>query len=64
MNVGLVDFYKHNLWANVGLLDACAHLTDEQLQTSSFRRARQGHTDVSAIHSCISFARRTATWPD
>jgi uncharacterized damage-inducible protein DinB len=35
MNVGLVDFYKHNLWANVGLLDACAHLTDEQLQTSA-----------------------------
>jgi uncharacterized damage-inducible protein DinB len=35
MNVGLVDFYKHNLWANVGLLDACAHLTDEQLQASA-----------------------------
>jgi uncharacterized damage-inducible protein DinB len=34
MNVGLVDFYKHNLWANVGLLDACAHLTDEQLHAS------------------------------
>ena len=35
MNDGLVDFYKHNLWANLGLLDACAPLTDEQLQASA-----------------------------
>jgi uncharacterized damage-inducible protein DinB len=35
MNDGLVDFYKHNLWANLGLLDACAQLTDEQLHTSA-----------------------------
>jgi uncharacterized damage-inducible protein DinB len=35
MNVGLVDFYQHNLWANVGLLDACAQLTDEQLNASA-----------------------------
>jgi uncharacterized damage-inducible protein DinB len=35
MNDGLVDFYKHNLWANLGLLDACALLTDEQLQASA-----------------------------
>jgi uncharacterized damage-inducible protein DinB len=35
MNDGLVDFYKHNLWANLGLLDTCAQLTDEQLQTSA-----------------------------
>jgi uncharacterized damage-inducible protein DinB len=35
MNVGLVDFYKHNLWANLRLLDACAHLTDEQLDAST-----------------------------
>ena len=34
MTVGLVDFYQHNLWANMGLLDACAHLTEEQLKTS------------------------------
>jgi uncharacterized damage-inducible protein DinB len=35
MNDGLVDFYKHNLWANLGLLDACAHLTDEQLNANA-----------------------------
>jgi uncharacterized damage-inducible protein DinB len=35
MNVGLVDFYKHNLWANLGLLDTCAQLSDEQLNASA-----------------------------
>jgi uncharacterized damage-inducible protein DinB len=35
MNAGLVDFYKHNLWANLRLLDACARLTDEQLDASA-----------------------------
>jgi uncharacterized damage-inducible protein DinB len=35
MSTGLVDFYKHNLWANQGLLDACAQLTDEQLHASA-----------------------------
>lgn len=35
MNAGLVDFYKHNLWANLLLLDACAPLTDEQLDASA-----------------------------
>jgi uncharacterized damage-inducible protein DinB len=35
MNAGLVDFYKHNLWANLHLLDACVHLTDEQLDASA-----------------------------
>jgi uncharacterized damage-inducible protein DinB len=31
MTMGWVDFYRHNLWANLRLLDACASLTDEQL---------------------------------
>jgi uncharacterized damage-inducible protein DinB len=35
MYAGMVDFYKHNLWANLGLLDACADLTDEQLDASA-----------------------------
>ena len=34
-NAGLVDFFKHHLWANLGLVDACAHLTDEQLDASA-----------------------------
>jgi uncharacterized damage-inducible protein DinB len=35
MNTGLVDFYRHNLWANLRLLDACAQLSDEQLNAST-----------------------------
>lgn len=35
MSAGLVDFYKHNLWANLRLLDACAQLSDEQLGASA-----------------------------
>jgi|SRR5579875_2191461 uncharacterized damage-inducible protein DinB len=31
MATNLADFYKHNLWANLRLLDACAQLSDEQL---------------------------------
>jgi uncharacterized damage-inducible protein DinB len=34
MTTGLADFYQHNLWANQRLLDACAHLTDEQLDAT------------------------------
>jgi uncharacterized damage-inducible protein DinB len=35
MNAGLVEFYKHNLWANLRLLEACAQLSDAQLGTSA-----------------------------
>lgn len=35
MNAGLDYFYRHNLWANLRLLDACADLTDEQLAASA-----------------------------
>lgn len=31
MTTGLSTFFKHNLWANLKLLNACAQLTDEQL---------------------------------
>src|SRR5712692_1744904 len=31
MTTGLPDFFKYNLWANLRLLDACAHLSDAQL---------------------------------
>jgi uncharacterized damage-inducible protein DinB len=34
MTTGLADFYKHNLWANLRLLDACAQLSDEQLDVT------------------------------
>src|SRR5574341_2645599 len=31
MGSALVEFFQHNLWANLGLLDACATLEDEEL---------------------------------
>lgn len=34
MTTGLSDFYKHNLWANLRLLDVCAQLSDEQLDAT------------------------------
>lgn len=35
MTTGLPDFFKYNLWANRRLLDACAQLTDAQLDATS-----------------------------
>jgi uncharacterized damage-inducible protein DinB len=35
MTTGLPDFYKYNLWANLRLLDACAQLSDAQLDTTA-----------------------------
>ncbi|GER87827.1 hypothetical protein KDW_19890 [Dictyobacter vulcani] len=34
MSTGLPDFFKHNLWANLRLLDACAELSDAQLDAT------------------------------
>lgn len=31
----IVTLFRHNLWANLGLFDACMGLTDEQLDTSA-----------------------------
>ena len=31
MATGLIDFYHYNLWANLRVIDACAALTDAQL---------------------------------
>ncbi len=35
MATGLPDFFKYNLWANLRLLDACAHLSDAQLDATA-----------------------------
>ena len=35
MSKDLAEFYKHNLWANLRLLDKCATLTDEQLDLAA-----------------------------
>lgn len=34
METTLVELFKHNRWANLRLLDACASLSDEQLEAS------------------------------
>jgi len=34
MATGLPDFFKYNLWANLRLLDACAQLSDAQLDAT------------------------------
>ena len=35
MTIGLPNFFKYNLWANLRLLDACAHLSDAQLDATT-----------------------------
>ncbi len=35
MTTGLADFFQYNLWANLRLLDACAHLSDAQLDATT-----------------------------
>jgi len=35
MTTGLPDFFQYNLWANLRLLDACAHLSDAQLDATT-----------------------------
>jgi uncharacterized damage-inducible protein DinB len=34
MTTGLPEFFKYNLWANLRLLDACARLSDAQLDAT------------------------------
>jgi uncharacterized damage-inducible protein DinB len=34
MTTALADFFRYNLWANLRLLDACAQLTDAQLDAT------------------------------
>jgi len=44
MTTGLPDFFQYNLWANLRLLDACAHLSDAQLDaptTGTFGSVRE-----------------------
>src|SRR5690348_1976640 len=35
MTTGLPDFFKYNLWANLRLLDACAHLSGAHLDATT-----------------------------
>jgi uncharacterized damage-inducible protein DinB len=58
MTSGVADFFKHNLWANLRLLDACAQLSDVQLEATmngTFGSARQTLMHLLAVEE--GFAR-------
>jgi uncharacterized damage-inducible protein DinB len=48
MATGLADFFQYNLWANLRLLDACAHLSDAQLDATA--RGTFGSIRQTLIH--------------
>lgn len=48
MNVILADLFRHNLWANERMFEACASLTDEQL--ASDVAGTFGRLDETLIH--------------
>ena len=48
MTTGLPDFYKYNLWANLRLLDACAQLSDAQLDATT--RGTYGSVRETLMH--------------
>lgn len=48
MTAGLPDFFKFNLWANLRLLDACAQLTDAQLDATT--KGVYGSTRLTLMH--------------
>jgi uncharacterized damage-inducible protein DinB len=59
MTAGMVDFYKHNLWANLRLLDVCASLSAEQLEASApGTYGRIGDTLVHLLRSEAGYLAR------
>jgi uncharacterized damage-inducible protein DinB len=44
----LVDLFRHNTWANMRLLDACARLTDEELGATV--EGTYGSIDLTLVH--------------
>jgi uncharacterized damage-inducible protein DinB len=48
MTTGLPDFFQYNLWANLRLLDACAHLSDAQLDATT--RGTFGSVRETLLH--------------
>ena len=48
MTTGLPDFFKYNLWANLRLLDACAKLSDAQLDATT--RGTFGSVRETLLH--------------
>lgn len=52
MNEALVDFFKHNLWANLRLLDFCSNLSDDQLDAGS--PGTYGRLRDTLVHLCAA----------
>ena len=48
MTTGLPDFFQYTLWANLRLLDACAHLSDAQLDATT--RGTFGSVRETLLH--------------
>ena len=68
MTIGLPDFFRYNLWANLRLLDACTHLSDAQLDatmTGTFGSVRETlmHLFASEEGYVRSFTGTTPTPP-
>jgi uncharacterized damage-inducible protein DinB len=64
MNDMLVHFFRHNLWANLRLLEACEGLSSSQLDTSAVGTYGDlGHTLVHIAASEESYLARLAGAP-
>ncbi len=66
VNQALAELFKHNLWANLRLLDACASLSDEQLDadaTGTYGRVRDTLVHLVAAEGRY-VARLTGRQPD
>jgi len=52
MTTGLPDFFTYTLWANLRLLDACAHLSDAQPDATT--RGTFGSVRETLLHLLAS----------
>ena len=58
MTTGLPDFFTYNRWANLRLLDACAHLSDAHLDATTkgtFGSVRETLMHLLAAEEGLSF---------
>lgn len=66
MNPPLVEFFRHNRWANLRLLDACTRLSAEQLDAST--PGTYGSVRATLVHLCAGeesyVARLAEHWPE
>ena len=58
----LVEIYRHNLWANLILLDVCAGLSEEQLDLSA--PGTYGRVREPLLHLAVGEGRHVSRLPD